>query len=285
MKKYIIILIAIFVLLFLMVISSIITIGDKVSVISPLLTYLFYIIISVLLFVVVIVPTLKMFKSPTMPDFHSADLDYYKAQKAVNSILKNCDLDEEERSNMLFELNSLGGQAVLQKFWNNRAKKIDKAIRENAISVFTLSAISQRGGIDMLICVTTNFMMINKLVKISGFRPTYVQLVKIYMNVFGASFIAMTSQELLDDIDFDFGILGVTGAVALKSILNGALNAYLTLRIGCATKEYIRLGGNFNLEEARARARKSARLSIKPMLLDLKDTVISAISKIGSQFV
>jgi len=282
-KNFILLIAVLFIILLLLVVSSIITIGDKIASISILGAYLFYLIFVVFLIVFVAVPTYKTLRSPTMPNFNSEDEDMQKAHKAVRTVLRNCDLDEKERIEMEAELNALGGKDVLQKFWKGRTKKIDKIIRKNAVSVFTLSAISQKGSIDMLICIITNFTMINKLVKTTGFRPTYLQLAKIYFRVLGASFVAMTVDDLLDEIDLN-GIVGGLGlgAIAIKSFADGAINAYLTIRIGYVTKEYIRLGEDFNAQEARARARKAAGMSIKPLILDLKDTVISLWNKSGN---
>jgi len=282
-KNFIIFIVALFTIMFLMVVSSIITIGDKISSVSKLAAYLFYLVFVAFLIVFVAIPTYKTLKSPTMPNFDSDDSDMQKAEKAVRTVLRSCDLDEKERADMEVELNTLGGKDVLQKFWNNRAGKIDKIIRQSAVSVFTMSAISQKGSIDMLICIIVNFSMINKLVKITGFRPTYLQLARIYFRVLGASFVALTIDELLKEIDLS-GIVGGLGlgALAIKSFTDGAINAYLTVRIGYVTKEYIRLGEDFEASAARAKARKSAGMSIKPMIMDIKDTVISLLNKVGN---
>jgi len=279
-KNFIALIIGVFIILLLLIVSSILTIGDKISSISTWGAWLFYLIFVVALIVFVAVPTYKTLRSPTMPNFNSDDTDMQKAHNAVRTVLRNCDLEEQERADMESELNSLGGKDVLQKFWDARVEKIDKMIRKSAVSVFTMSAISQKGSIDMLIGIIINFSMINKLVKTTGFRPTYLQLAKIYFRVLGASFVALTVDDLLDEIDFN-GIIGGLGlgAIAVKSFADGAINAYLTIRIGYVTKEYIRLGEDFNASEARARARKSAGKSIKPLISDLKDTVLSLWNK------
>ncbi len=284
MKKNIIILLsAIFFIMLLLVISSIMTIGDKIAVIGSWASYLFYIIVTTILIIFVVIPTIKMFKSPTMPDFDPENPDLNIARKTINTILKNNQLNEDERARIEFEIDSLGEYAVVRELWDKYAKKMDDIIRKNAATIFTLSAISQRGRIDLIISIVINFTMINNLVKATGFRPTYAQLIKIYWHVLGASFVAMTSDDILDEINLDFGqFIGGVGVFAFKSITNGALNAYLTLRIGYMTKEYVRLGGNFNPKEARTKARKSAHSAIKPMIMEMKDTIISMLGKVGA---
>lgn len=134
---------------------------------------------------------------------------------------------------------------------------VDKRIRATAGEVFIGTAISQAGKLDTLIVLSAQSKMIWEIARSYNQRPTLPELAYLYSNVVGTAFLAGE----LDDVDLAEQLqpliattLGsvptsLSGAIpgiqqasslVLNSIFDGAVNAFLTLRVGVIAKGYCR---------------------------------------------
>lgn len=151
---------------------------------------------------------------------------------------------------------------------------INKRIKEWGKTVFMVTAISQNSKFDALTVLVMNFKLISDLVAATGFRPTKSRLFRLYVSVLTTSLITYCASQVLSDVDgvapFDFGDdidddqfdvdiddmddenfgasiieglkrLTIPGFV-LGSIVEGSMNALLTMRIGYVTRAYLTEG-------------------------------------------
>lgn len=158
-----------------------------------------------------------------------------------------------------------------------------KIIRRHAMVVFTGTALSQNGNLDALIVISTNFRMINELVRASGYRPSLPKLLKLYAFVLLAALLA----DQIDDIDFSASFAGVLGKVpglriVTNSITDGCINALVTLRVGFVTRRCLLADG---LAQNKSELRKYANeAAIKEIPEITKEAFGQAKSKTWSFF-
>ncbi len=156
---------------------------------------------------------------------------------------------------------------------------IDARIKEWGKTVFMITAISQNGVFDSAAVMVMNYKLIEDVVLASGFKPTKPQMFKLYVRVLTTALISYCTSQVFTDMDgiapFDIADdavsaddidvadmnpddmaaeldgedsmnsflsrLKIPGAVA-ESLLQGGVNALLTLRIGYVTKAYLQEG-------------------------------------------
>lgn len=127
-----------------------------------------------------------------------------------------------------------------------------RQIKQNANVVFVSTAISQSGRLDAFTVLMAQIRMIWQVARLYNQRPPLPELLRLYANVGATAFAASE----LNDIDINeqinpiiTSVLGssVTGAlpgvnlvagIVTNSLLTGAANAYLTLRVGFIARQY-----------------------------------------------
>jgi len=130
-------------------------------------------------------------------------------------------------------------EAALQKL-NTEA---DKVISKAASTVFLSTAVSQSGRLDGLVVLVAQGRLVWQVAHTYEQRPSIREFVHLYANVASTALVASD----VEDIDVD-GLLGTffgSGIAALpgmhllaSSVLSGAANAFLTLRVGMIAKQY-----------------------------------------------
>ncbi|MRJ47772.1 DUF697 domain-containing protein [Fundicoccus ignavus] len=145
-------------------------------------------------------------------------------------------------------------------------------IKENANAIFMSTAISQNGALDSFVVLFTLFRMIWQLAKLYETRPSLVSLLKLYLQV-GAVVLMARSIEDADLIEDQMepliaSIIGESLASAIpgmvpvanlvvSSLMEGAVNAFLTLRVGLIAQNY--LGSAQPLEKSSLRRTTSSQ--------------------------
>jgi len=146
-------------------------------------------------------------------------------------------------------------------------EKANRIVRETASGVFIATAVSQSGKLDGLLVLAAQSRLVWKVAHLYYQRPAARDLMHLYANVVGTSFLAGELQELdLSEqvepvLSSVLGALGasvpglqVAGALFANCVLSGSANAFLTLRIGVIAKRHC---GALVLEQ-RAALRKNA---------------------------
>ncbi|MCD4827164.1 MAG: YcjF family protein [Acholeplasmataceae bacterium] len=242
-----------FILLFLlMLLSSILDVGDRLTTISPYLAYGFYGLTVLLVYALILRPVHIILFSPTFSVQTTLDTEetsrknFRLYKKVVKRLLTEDYIPEEEKEELKKNLND---KALLQQTLNHAfnkyvKKEINKKIKKNAKTVMISTAISQNGRLDFFTIIVVNLKMIKELVEMCGFRPSYKNLSKLTVNVFTTALIAEGLENLdLNDV-LPASTLNSLGEIPLikpvmSSVTQGISNALLTLRIGIVTRKYL----------------------------------------------
>ncbi len=263
-----------------MLVSSVIEIGERIRNFAEWGIYVeigFYVLVLILLYFLIIRPIYIIVKSPdlsivtSMDERDSRAIAIYK--KVAKNIVKNNDLPEEEKvllinykepDELLINLNAV--------FQNSVKKQLNKIIINNAKVVMISTAICQSARFDMITVFTVNLKMIKELVEKCGFRPSMKNLSKLTINVFGTALIAEGMENLtIDDVMPKTAMNAISevpllGKV-LESVVQGAANALLTVRIGCVARRYLFSDGAVvTKEDIRRQAYKETLLLIPQVI-------------------
>lgn len=150
-------------------------------------------------------------------------------------------------------------------------------IKENANAIFLTTAVSQNGSLDSLVVLFSLARMIWQLAKIYQTRPSLVSLVKLYMQVASVVLMARAIEDA-DLIEYQLepliasivgesvasaipGMVPITNLV-VSSLMEGAVNSFLTLRVGLITQDYL---GNIQPLDKKNVRRSASIQSVKYM--------------------
>jgi len=174
-------------------------------------------------------------KTEDSPAFNTY-LTMLKKRLSVNPHLKGLELSERRQVNEAL--------AIL-------AKKSDEIIQQTASTVFISTAISQSGRLDAFLVLSAQSRMVWRIARLYYQRPTLRDLIQLYANVAGTAFLASEfedidiSEQVEPVLSSTLGALAVSipgvqlaASILVNSVLTGAANAFLTLRIGIIARRY-----------------------------------------------
>ena len=129
--------------------------------------------------------------------------------------------------------------------------RADDIARRSGSEVFIATAVSQHGSLDALVMLGIQARMIWRIAHVFHQRPGARELVHLYANVGATAFIAGELEDMDIGDHIQPVVSGVFGTVAgtvpglqtastvfVSSVLGGATNAFLTLRVAMITKQY-----------------------------------------------
>ncbi len=196
-------------------------------------------------------------RSEDTPEF-SAYFAALKKRLASNTHLKGLELSS--RPNVEEALWILG-------------RKSDEIIQQTASTVFISTAISQSGRLDAFLVLSAQSRMIWRIARLYYQRPMLRDLIHLYANVAGTAFLASEfedidiSEQVEPVLSSTLGALAVTipgvqlaASILVNSVLTGAANAFLTLRVGIIAKRYC---GSLVLAEKRTLRRTASAEAAK----------------------
>ena len=290
---------------------------------QPYAEYAFYLLILLIFAYVVILPIYKIHHAPTFPklmiNVDTNDMTDESRQKLVsfgNRLARNCDyIPVEERKDYQKQL----AQAldcyhddedlvrIIQEELDHRYKVIKSHIHEWSKTVFMITALCQSGKIDALTSMVINFRMIGDLIRCSGFKPTHRQMFNQYARILVTSLFSYyisNSLSNFEDITISLGdavnnadvdafseteFLGSLTSLKISgiipaSIIDGALNTLITLRIGYVTLSYLKKGSNELKGKSGVRVRRYAMLDSAKALGEIaKDSTVSSVQFLGTK--
>lgn len=266
--------------LFLMLLlSSLLDIGERLRNISVYLEYTFYAVFVVVLYFLIIRPIIIIVKSPSLSIATSLDQNdpqVYAIYKRVSkNIVKNNNLPKDDQL-LLTKYNSKEELLVNLQFVFEKSVKPDlnRIIINEAKTVLISTAICQSARFDMVTVFAVNLKMIKNLVEKCGFRPSMKNLSKLTVNVFSTALIAeglenINIEDIVPKSSLEFlNNMPYIGTI-IESVVQGAANAIMTLRIGCVCRRYLFSDGNIiTKEEIRKQAYKEAMKLIPLVVAD-----------------
>lgn len=132
-------------------------------------------------------------------------------------------------------------------------RRADELSRAAGAQVFLTTAISQNGSLDGVIVLAAQSKLVYDIARVYYQRPTLRDMLYLYGNVASTAFVAGE----LEDIDLSEQVQPILSSVAgsaagaipgfqaastlfVSSVMTGAANALLTMRVGIITKQYSR---------------------------------------------
>lgn len=238
MKRNIILIVGVtLALVAILVLGSVVTIGDKIGELAGTVGELiFYALIAVLLVIFIIVPLIKVWAAPEMPALSTDDAQDPEAlSKLAHKLTANCGYltdskaCAEHKTSLAHSMKAADGDAEAMRNLINEeialrikgsnelgVAGIDKKIREWARTVFMVTAISQNSKFDSLSVIALNYKMIEDIILSSGFRPSRPQMFRIYARVLGTSLISMVASDAIDELGSDLSAGSAAGDIAVS---------------------------------------------------------------------
>lgn len=236
-----------FIILFvLMLLSSVLEVGERLSNIHLYVSYVFYVLVFLIVYILLLRPiNIIAFKKPLRLHLDKEALELKDYQK-MKSILLDLAYVSDESKAQLKEAKTIETLKTLVDDLMNKVikKEVMNIIKTHAKTVMISTAISQNGRLDFLTVVVVNIKMISKIVEAIGFRPSYPELAKLIIQVMTTALVA----EGLENIDLNDVLpqqtLNSIGEIPfikpiLSSTTQGISNALLTLRMGIVTREFL----------------------------------------------
>jgi len=267
-KTFLLVVLVVTVAFAFIVVGNIITIGNKIGiVVHPYMEYAFYIIIILLSVVFIVIPIIRVALMPPLPelDIHEND-STNKIKKLAKQLINSCgyieNKNEEKEHCQRLKVDIEGATEtnqlvkIIESELNIRFNKARKEIRQAAVCSFASTAISQNSTIDSLSILMINCKLIHKIIQSLGFRPSVSQTIKIYVNVIFSVFFAHISQAGIEQgativiNQFIKGLKSVPFSdVIVGSVIDGSVNALMTLRVGYLTLSYLKKGAKSQISE------------------------------------
>ena len=258
-KSFFICAAALFAIVTISLVGNIITIGDKAAEIHPWVGWGFYIVLGLFVLRFIVWPTLKFLFTPELKGDERDRIEEMESDE-LKSYIKKMSLTQQERDLFATAEGDLEGVKMILK---KRDEEATKLIRKAALNVFIVTGISQNGSFDIITAFGMNLQMINRIVNLRHRRPSFTQLLELYVVIIASTLIISLTDNILDEIDTSELFGSVAGGLAktlVSSSINGAMNAYMTLRIGKMTIKYLELGSK-NFKQNRSKIRREVRRS------------------------
>jgi hypothetical protein len=197
--------------------------------------------------VCIVYPVVQLLRLPKiiLPPASEDSPDYEKyRQQLCATLAKNPHLAEEQ-------IDFSDQEVALHAALGSLSNKADAILKDRARSVCVSTAISHYGRLDALLVLVAQVRMIWQIAHLYKTRPHWKETVHLFTNVAATALIA----GRIDDIDIDSQVellvksalgssisampgVGGVSTFFVRSILSGATNAFLTLRVGIITKRY-----------------------------------------------
>ncbi|HOI46735.1 MAG TPA: YcjF family protein [Bacilli bacterium] len=246
--------IGVLIVFLLMLLSSVLDVGERLGGISSYVEIAFYVIVGLLVYFLILNPIRIIVFAPSfsvqsiLDDEETKPRAVYK--KVARNLIRSGNLLPDDIALIKEkENNAQDLREALTLIFNRTIKKqLNKIIINNAKTVMISTAISQNGRLDMITVMVVNIKMIKELVVKCGFRPSFKNLSKLTINVFATALIA----EGLEGLDFNELFPNTTTGIfadipfikpITSSIIQGISNALLTARIGIVARKYLLADG------------------------------------------
>ena len=261
----------------LMLLSSVINIGERLRKIHVSVEIAFYVLVFLIVFLVIINPIRIILTSPSFEICTTLDPDSHKVRSVYRAVArnmaKNQNVDEEHRLLLTKYKNYDELQMNMTVVFHDCIKKnLNNIIIKKAKTVLISTAIYQNARMDMITVFSVNLNMIKDLVTECGFRPNMTNLSKLTINVFSTALIAEGLESISIDDILPNSVNNALGQIpfikpVMASVTQGIANALLTIRIGCVTRKYLFRDGNIITKEDIRKSAFKDSLILLPMVL------------------
>jgi uncharacterized membrane protein YcjF (UPF0283 family) len=270
----------------LVVINQLVSLYKNLDLIHPWLAIAGTTIIGLIILSLIIAPLLLITKLPAplpFPD-DNTDLGQYKIdfkeRLVSHPVAKELNLDPHN-------------DEQLRQIHEKLTEKADKIIFETASAVFVSTAISQNGKLDAFTVLAAQIRLIWKVAHIYWQRPSLKNLQQLYSNVAINAMAANTIEQIdisqqiqpiisaiLKSPGKHLPVVGNAAHLITESIMEGTVNAFLSLRVGVLTKNYCFPEGK-TISELKSNSFLEASVLLKKLVVKSSKKVVEGILKAG----
>ncbi len=169
------------------------------------------------------------------------------------------------------------------------------ATRRTAKAIFLTTAISQNGKLDALAVLAAQTRLVWEIAHVYHQRPTLRDFVRLYGQVGLAALIATEVEDLdlTEQLEPVIGavvqgsavtslpVVGSAARVVADSLLEGTVNAYLTLRVGVIARRYCGTPEAFEPRRARRAAFAEAAGMLRGLVAESSGELATAVVRAG----
>lgn len=244
--------------------SEVISIGDNLGKMHNVLEWAFYVVVTLFILFFFVKPIVSIVGKPylNLKEFLAEDPHPKNLRKTARIILRGDGVDKIEKAAIKKAIKNNDKEVIsaLHTIVSQRAEGIDKDIWKYSRSVFVTTSISQFGKLDAFFLIVNNFQMLKLIFKRFPYRPSFVQMVRIYTRVVVLAFTALSVEDLADRslLEEIFPRLHPIGGKTLTSLLQGVTYAFITYRIGLFAKEFFLMPNQIISKQQRDEIRKTA---------------------------
>lgn len=285
-KKYLWILSAAFLIVFLLVVvNQLIALYANLVTVSPLLAQGVVGVIGIVLLILLISPVVmilrlpKTLKTPDSDDELPAYKNQLRTRMAANKRIRSAGINVYEED----------GFEKAQIYLDGEARKV---IENTASSVFLTTAVSQNGKLDAITVLVTQTRMVWRIAHIYWQRPSLKDMTTLYANVGATALLASEIEDLditrqvepiinslLNSPGRSIPVVGHAAHIITDSILEGSTNAYLTLRVGVVAQRYCGQVDVTDRKSIRANSYVVAASMLRSIVMRSSGQVVSSIMR------
>ncbi|MGY4104365.1 DUF697 domain-containing protein [Ignavigranum ruoffiae] len=215
------------------------------------------------------------------------DIDQDSTAEEVEEYYRQMRLHLEKYIQTDAETESLSDEEAVAIYLQELDQLTTPMILENANAIFLSTAISQNGVLDSFVVLFSMIRMVWQLANVYHTRPSLISLLKLYVEVASVVLMARTIEDA-DLIEYQIeplmtSIIGESIASAIpgmvpisnlivSSLMEGAVNAFLTLRVGIISQDY--------LKGAHSSSRQGIRRSASMQAVKYMGSILKTNSKI-----
>ena len=236
-------------LLALTMLGGMMNVGDHLMSAHPVLGWVFYGLIIVMVIVGVIIPVLKVAKRPIFSLYQLRDEQGHakrrRCQMLVDNLVENTQLTDEEVAELESYLQK-GDDAddlIIAFFEKHCIPEIDAECKRAASAAFLVAAISRSPLVSTVTMLSICLDLVRAIVEICGFRPTNLGLFRLYTRVtLSALIIGGIEDSDLSDLLGQLmggGAGARAGGLVIGATAEGLVSAFLVFRVGVITKRFL----------------------------------------------
>ena len=261
-------------LLALTALGSLMNVGDHLMLAHPILGWVFYGLIGVLVAVGIVVPVVKVAKKPIFSLYQLRDEEGHakkrRCKMLVDNLVANGNLSDEDivLLQSYLEKGDEADDLLIEFFKSHFIPVINDETKRAATTAFFISAISHSPLVSTVTMLSICLDLVRAIVETCGYRPTNLGLARLYTRVMiSALIIGGIEDSDLSDLLAQLmggGAGARVGGIVLGATAEGVVSAFLVFRVGVLTKKWL------TAEDGPARMSAIRRSSYREALLLMK---------------
>ena len=248
-KSTVVVTVCIAILIVLTMLGGLLNVGDHLALAHPVLGWIFYGVLAVLVVVGVVVPMVKVAKRPIFSLYQLHDEQGHakrrRCRMLVDNLVANADLTDEEVVQLegFLQKGDEADDLLIQFFSEHCIPKIDSETKRAASTAFFISAVSRSPLISTVTMLSVCLDLVRAIVEVCGFRPTNVGLARLYSRVMISALIigGIEDSDLSDLLGqlMGGGAGARVGGIVMGATAEGLVSAFLVFRVGVLTKKWL----------------------------------------------